>query len=212
MFAIPIWVCICVMNPAQPWIQLAASSHVLIESVSAFTRTQSFYLNPTTSNTVVTAGYKGKIKQAVSMLGTALVLIPETQIVGGALLVASLPFSFASLKDKLPSATSGGSGKAKVWILLDDNNNRSRPARIVREIKPLLPTCEFYIVTNDTEQAEFWRNMGDFVNGVLVHKVDANSKFDRTELASVGGGTVWAETTEVLNNVDVDEPHVIVKE
>jgi hypothetical protein len=82
------------------WLQVGVLSHVAIESYSAYTRTKSYFANPSASS-VVTANATGKVKQMISMLGTALALIPATQMVGGVLLWASLPLSVASLVDKL---------------------------------------------------------------------------------------------------------------
>jgi phosphatidylglycerophosphate synthase len=100
-FAIPVWCAICTVNPELPWIQAGVLAHLSIESISAYTRTKSYFTNPQTSAGVVTANATGKIKQAVSMCGTAMVLIPELQVIGGVLLWGSLPLSFASLADKL---------------------------------------------------------------------------------------------------------------
>jgi len=99
-FAIPVWCSICAVNPEALWLQVAVLSHVAVEGVSAYTRTKSYYSRPEASSIVI-ANATGKVKQMISMLGTALTLIPVTQVAGGILLWASLPLSIASLADKL---------------------------------------------------------------------------------------------------------------
>ena len=88
------------MNPDMLWLQVGALSHVAIESFSAYTRTKSYFSSPKAAS-IVTANSTGKMKQMVSMLGTALALIPPTQVLGGVLLWGSLPLSVASLADKV---------------------------------------------------------------------------------------------------------------
>ena len=108
LFALPVWT-VCLMTNTTP-IQLILSSHILIESYSAFFRTKAYYLangqNNTassSSNNILTAQSVGKIKQAISMLGTSLLLIDETKLVGGGLLLLSLPFAIVSILGKLQS-------------------------------------------------------------------------------------------------------------
>lgn len=186
LFAIPVWVCIVVMNPTHLWIQLAASSHVLIEAVSVLARTKSFYLKPTASSTVVTAGYKGKLKQAISMLGTALVLLPEAQLVGGALLVASLPLSFASLQDKLPTKQA----RPRAWVLL--HPTETDPIAVLAGIARKRDQYDVYVCTTTSRETEFWLGMGDFVCGVLQRA--PTTPFTQDELVELGGGEVWVES------------------
>jgi phosphatidylglycerophosphate synthase len=102
IFAIPVWVAITALNPTNFLLQSICLTHASIETFSSFTRTKSFYLHPEASNVVV-ADFVGKTKQFVSMLGTAMVLIPSMKITGTILLGASLPLALLSLKNKLAS-------------------------------------------------------------------------------------------------------------
>jgi phosphatidylglycerophosphate synthase len=54
---------------------------------------------PTLSSSVV-AGIVGKTKQFISMLGTAMIMVPFTHSVGAALVVISVPFAVASVAQK----------------------------------------------------------------------------------------------------------------
>ena len=137
-------------------------SHLTVESVSAYIRTKSYFLDAeTTSSQVVVAKSIGKIKQAVSMLGTALALIPETQILGGALLWLSLPLSYLSLKDKIVA-------KPKPRILVSIANPFT--AEHIQKLFELSSKYEIVLRCDEETEKLAALHLGDFIYAVLPKK------------------------------------------
>lgn len=122
LFALPVWTVCLMTNATSPLVQLLLCSHIVIESYSAFFRTKSYYLGEG-STSVVTAQSVGKMKQAISMLGTSFLLMDETKLVGGGLLLLSLPFAVTSIWGKVKLSSSSSSS--------DEKNNTQNPHLLV---------------------------------------------------------------------------------
>jgi len=108
-FAIPVWLVIFQNSFHSPFLQFALLGHASIEMYSSFVRTKAYYnepsplypeLNAKANQSAVVAGYVGKTKQFLAMLGTALVMVPFTSSLGTALLGISLPLAYLSVYQK----------------------------------------------------------------------------------------------------------------
>lgn len=108
-FAIPTWIGILFLYPNNYYIlQSVLYSHIGIEAISCYIRTKG-YLNELESlknkqiiNSKVHAESIGKIKQILSMSGTALIILPSTSTLGFICMAGSLPLAFASVYRKIP--------------------------------------------------------------------------------------------------------------
>jgi len=100
VFAIPVWVGLGFIH-TEAWLQVALAAHVLVEAASTAQRSYALLDDATTSAKTVTADASGKIKQFVSMAGTALLFVDSAHVAGGVLLWAALPLAVVSLRSKL---------------------------------------------------------------------------------------------------------------
>lgn len=181
-FAIPIWCAICAVNPETLWLQVGVLSHVAIEGFSAYTRTKSYFYNPGESS-IVTANSTGKVKQMVSMLGTALALVPPTQIIGGVLLWASLPLSVASLAEKLKAQEMPRALVCSKNLFSANVINSLSKARRSEEV--------IACIADPAIEKEAALNCPEAFDGVtlLQDKVLDQSEFDRLEATVIYVGT-----------------------
>lgn len=86
-------------SPAS-WTSTASSSSSTASSASASTPAPAAG-NAGTGTSAVVAGAAGKAKQALSMLGTAFIMVPAVKTIGTVLLVTSVPLALLSLQQKI---------------------------------------------------------------------------------------------------------------
>ena len=178
------------MNPDALWIQTAALSHVAVESISAYYRTKSYCSNPFSAS-IVTANATGKVKQMVSMVGTALALVPASQVVGGALLWASLPLSFASLSDKLRE-------KEAARILVVSSNPLS--PQIIDVLYDVRSKYEVIACVKEKDPSiESLLKCSDAFDGVITLK---KGILDQTEFDRLGATYVYISSKQDAELVD----------
>ena len=189
-FAIPIWCSICAISPDAFWLQAGVLSHVAVESLSAYIRTKS-YFSDTNASSIVTANATGKVKQTVSMVGTALALIPATQIVGGVLLWASLPLSIASLADKLQDK--------EVPRVLVCSKDFFRP-QILSELEKIKRSNEIIACVQDnTIEKEVALSIPEAIDGVTLMK---NHQLTELEFDRLGAETVFIASDDDLSLIE----------
>jgi phosphatidylglycerophosphate synthase len=144
-FAVPVWmVCFPLAAAGDPILQTALLMHVGIELASGYVRTKAYFDEPSPASWIpnaspvsakkaeesgaanttpgngtssVVAGAAGKAKQALSMLGTALIMIPAVKTVGTVLLVTSVPLALLSLQQKISHVVVYAGEWYSIWLV-----------------------------------------------------------------------------------------------
>jgi len=149
-------------------------------------------MNPTASASVVTAKSTGKIKQAVSMIGTAMAIVPPLQTVGGVLLWVSLPLAVMSVTEKLQEK-----GMERVLIF---SQTLFAPGSISR-MADIQKTYEVIACIEKGKDAEIAAasNLGEVIVGTAML---AGGKLEEADFDGLGASLVFVGSEAELQNVD----------